>query len=130
MSALFASVDLGGTNVSAAIADNEGRIMAEARQPTLSHDGPGPVLERIAAVINGLAKQAGTRPAALGMGVPGLVDLAHGVTKFLPNLPTQWREVPVRATLEPKLGCPVYLLNDARAATLGELVFGGETRAR
>ncbi len=130
MSALFASVDLGGTNVSAAIADNEGRIMAEARQPTLSHDGPGPVLERIAAVINGLAKQAGTRPAALGMGVPGLVDLANGVTKFLPNLPTQWREVPVRATVEPKIGCPVYLLNDARAATLGELVFGRGRDAR
>jgi glucokinase len=26
--------------------------------------------------------------------------------------------------LEPRLGCPVHLLNDARAATLGEFVFG------
>jgi glucokinase len=130
MSSLFASVDLGGTNVSAAIADNEGRILEETRQPTLSHEGPERVLERIAAMVNGLAKKAGKRPAAMGMGVPGLVDLANGLTKFLPNLPTQWREVPVRAALEPKIGCPVYLLNDARSATLGELVFGRGRDAR
>ena len=124
MNILFASVDLGGTNISAALAEGDGRVVAEAKQPTLSHEGPAAVLERIAAMINALAAKAGAHPAALGMGVPGLADLANGVTKFLPNLPTQWRDVPVRGTIEPKIGCPVYLLNDARAATLGELVFG------
>jgi glucokinase len=44
--------------------------------------------------------------------------------KFLPNLPTTWRDVPVRDWLAPQIGCPVYLLNDARMATLGELTFG------
>ena len=58
------------------------------------------------------------------MGVPGLVDLAAGATTFLPNLPTQWRDVPVRDMLAPQIGCPVYLLNDVRTATLGELTFG------
>ena len=130
MAHLFAGVDLGGTNVSVAFADETGRIIAEAKQPTLSHKGPPAVLERIAGLINALAAKSGVRPAALGMGVPGLADLANGVTKFLPNLPTQWREVPVRATLEPKIGCPVYLLNDARAAALGELTFGRGREAR
>jgi glucokinase len=130
MNAMFASVDLGGTNISAAIADDEGRILDETWGPTLSHEGPEPVLERIAAMVNGLAKKSGKKPAALGMGVPGLVDLANGLTKFLPNLPTQWRDVPARALLEQKIGCPVYLLNDARAATLGELVFGRGRDAR
>ena len=58
------------------------------------------------------------------MGVPGLADLEAGVTKFLPNLPTQWRDVPVRKILGSALGCEVYLLNDVRTATLGELVYG------
>jgi len=124
MNTLYASIDLGGTNISAALAGGDGRILAEAKQPTQSHEGPLAVLERIAGMINALAAKSGARPAALGMGVPGLVDLANGVTKFLPNLPTHWRDVPVRATLEPKIGCPVFLLNDARAATLGELEFG------
>ena len=124
MNNLYASVDLGGTNISTALADGEGRIVADAKLPTQSHEGPQAVLDRIAGMINVLAAKTGTRPAALGMGLPGLVDLANGVSKFLPNLPTHWRDVPVRATLEPKIGCPVHLLNDARAATLGELVFG------
>jgi glucokinase len=124
MKSIFASVDLGGTNVSAALADETGRIIAEAKEPTLSHEGPPAVLGRIATLLGRLARQSGVQPVALGMGVPGLADLANGVTTFLPNLPTQWREVPVRATLEPKLGYPVYLLNDARAAALGELTFG------
>jgi glucokinase len=71
-----------------------------------------------------LAAKLGRPPAALGMGVPGLVDLGPGVTKFLPNLPGQWRDVPVRDMLSPQVGCPVYLLNDVRTATLGELTFG------
>ena len=130
MRTIFASVDLGGTNLSVLLAEEDGRVIAEARQPTLSHEGPLAVLERTAAMVDGLATQTGSRPVALGMGVPGLADLALGITKFLPNLPTQWRDVPVRATLEPKLGCPIHLLNDARAATLGELEFGRGRDAR
>jgi glucokinase len=58
------------------------------------------------------------------MGVPGLVDVGTGVTQFLPNLPTQWRGVPAGETLSAKLGCPVFLLNDARMAAFGEFTFG------
>ena len=130
MATLFASVDLGGTNVSAVLGDETGQIIAETKQPTLSHEGPPAVLKRIAKMIGTLTVKSGGQPAALGMGVPGLADLATGVTKFLPNLPTQWRDVPVRATLEPKIGCPVYLLTDARAAALGELTFGRGRDAR
>jgi glucokinase len=58
------------------------------------------------------------------MGVPGLVDVHTGVTRFLPNLPTQWRNVAVGETLSMTLGCPVFLRNDARMATLGEFTYG------
>lgn len=124
MKTVFASVDLGGTKIACAFATADQRLLAERTAPTGSHDGPEAVLERIASLAGDLARQTGMRPAALGMGVPGLADLERGVTRFLPNLPTQWRDVPVRAVLEPKIGCPVYLLNDVRLATLGELVFG------
>jgi glucokinase len=121
---VYASVDLGGTNIACVFAGADGRIVCERKVPTQSHEGPDAVLGRIADLVNGLAQEAGRKPAALGMGIPGLADLKNGVTKFLPNLPTQWRDVPVREVLSPKVGCPVYLLNDVRMATLGELVFG------
>ena len=130
MAELYAAIDLGGTNLSVALGDAEGRLAAETKQPTLSHQGPEAVLQRMAELVNQLAGQAGRRPSVLGIGVPGLVDLATGATKFLPNLPTQWRNVPVREVLEPLVGCPVHLLNDARAATLGELAFGHGRTAR
>ncbi len=130
MTILFASVDLGGTNLHAALARGDGTIVCEDRQPTHSHEGPESVIERIARLIESLIARVGARPTSVGVGIPGLLDVAQGVTKFLPNLPTQWRDVPVRALLEKLLGCPIHLLNDARTATLGELVFGHGRGAR
>ncbi len=125
MQEVLASVDLGGTNIKCVLATPDGQVLARDSKPTESHLGPEGVLDRIAKLVQELSSTAGVQPAALGMGVPGLADLKNGVTKFLPNMPTQWKDVPVRELLSPKLnGCPVYLLNDVRMATLGELVYG------
>jgi glucokinase len=121
---VYASVDLGGTKIAAAVGTADGRILARGAVPTASHEGPGAVLGRMAALVNELAGQAGGRPLGLGLGVPGLADIETGTTRFLPNMAGQWRDVPVRALLGPLVGCPVALLNDARLATLGELTFG------
>lgn len=120
----YAAVDLGGTKIAAAIAGGDGGFVIEDKVPTHSHEGPDAVLERIAATVNRLAGESGVRPEAMGMGVPGLVDLPTGTTKFLPNLPTKWRDVPAAEVLSAKIGCPVHLLNDVRTITLGELTFG------
>ena len=124
MKELFASVDLGGTKIAAAIASSGGEILAEGRIATNSQDGPDAVLRRVAGLLSELSNGLGAPLLAIGVGVPGLVDVGTGVTRFLPNLPTQWRGVPVGETLSDKLGCPVFLLNDARMATLGEFTFG------
>jgi glucokinase len=124
MSELFASVDLGGTNIHCALADATGKVAVEGKTPTEGYEGPEAVVGRMAKVIEELAQKAGTRPAGVGVVVPGLADVKAGVTKFLPNLPGKWREVRVRELLEPQVHCPVYLLNDARAAALGEMTFG------
>ena len=124
MVGIYASVDLGGTNVKCAFGDETGRIICSDSIPTQSHEGPRAVLDRIAGLVNALSKKTGSPPAALGMGCPGLVDVKNGVTRFFPNLPTKWRDIPVREILSPQVRCPVYLLNDVRTATLGELTFG------
>jgi glucokinase len=124
MSDIYASVDLGGTKIGCVFATNNGRIVCEETIPTQSHQGPETVLYRIAELVCHLAKQSNHQPVALGMGVPGLADRVNTTTKFLPNLPTQWRDVAVGDILSPQIKCPVYLLNDVRMATLGELTFG------
>ena len=130
MSAVYAGVDLGGINIACALGSQAGEILAERTVPTGSHEGPAAVLERIAAVVSELASETGCAPEALGIGVPGLVDRAAGFVRFLPNFPGQWRGVPAGETLSRRLGCPVWLLNDVRTATLGELAFGRGRDAR
>jgi glucokinase len=120
----FAGVDIGGTNTGYALASEEGTILCERTDPTYAHEGPEAVLERVASVLSDMTSAVGRRPSCVGMGVPGLVDRNSGTTLFLPNLPTQWRGVPVAEVLGSRVGCPVYLLNDVRTATLGELTFG------
>ncbi|MEQ8791907.1 MAG: ROK family protein [Pirellulaceae bacterium] len=124
MSGVFAGVDLGGTTISAALADAHGEILREAQIATESQHGPDGVIERIASLLKELTAAEAQPLQAVGVGAPGLVDTSRGVTRFLPNLPTNWRDVPMGASLRERLGVPVYLLNDVRAATLGELTFG------
>ncbi len=121
---IYAGVDLGGTNIECALARSDGSILCSGKVPTRSHEGPAAVLKRITELTGSLAAETKTVPAALGIGVPGLADLERGSTRFLPNFPTHWRDVPVAETLSAEVGCPVYVLNDVRMATLGELVFG------
>ncbi|MFV1964873.1 MAG: ROK family protein [Pirellulaceae bacterium] len=124
MQALYAGVDLGGTTVTCALADAAGNMVHLKTIPTESHAGPPAVLQRIASLVLELAEPSGSPPQAVGMGVPGLVDIHSGVTKFLPNLPTHWRDVEAGSILAERIGAPVRLLNDVRTATLGELTYG------
>jgi glucokinase len=124
MEPIYAGVDLGGTTIACALAQADGTIVCSDRVPTHSHEGPAAVLQHIAEVVRRLGEEAGRQPAGLGMGVPGLVDTETGITRFLPNMPTQWRDVEAARGLADQVQCPVRLLNDVRTATLGELTFG------
>jgi len=125
MNPVVAGIDLGGTSIKAAIADLDGRLLVHRSIPTQSHAGPEAVINRMAELVGTLLAESGySAIQGLGVGAPGLVDIVHGVTKFFPNLPTQWRDIPVADQLGRLLHCPVSLLNDVRTATLGELHFG------
>lgn len=124
MPPLYAGIDLGGTTIGGVLGDADGKIVAEASIPTESYAGPMAVLARIADLVQQLSATANAPVTGVGIGCPGLVDVPRGITRFFPNLPTQWRDVPAAEVLAQRLNCPVSLLNDVRTATLGELVFG------
>jgi glucokinase len=129
MKKIYASIDMGGTKIAGALATADGQVIIQKTIATQSQEGPAAVLDRLANLVNELVAAEDCRPSALGLGVPGLADVAGGIVRFLPNLPTQWVDVPVAAYVSPKIGCPVYLLNDVRLATLGELTYGHGRRA-
>ncbi|MFN5290366.1 MAG: ROK family protein [Planctomycetia bacterium] len=120
----FAGVDLGGTTITAGIGTAQGRVLVQKTIHTLSEKGPHDVLDRIAQLVLQLQAETKITCKALGVGVPGLLDLKKGTTLFLPNLATQWRNIPIVEILGKSLGMPVRILNDVRTATLGEMWFG------
>ena len=124
----YIGVDLGGTNLRAAIADTDtGQIFHQRKCPTLAAEGQESVIQRIVELIRDLTQESGVHHydiKGVGIGVPGTPDLDTGVIKFLPNLPGQWLNVPLQAILEEQVQLPIALLNDVRAITLGEWKFG------
>ena len=120
----YAGVDLGGTKIALALGEPNGRIVVKTSCDTHAERGPEPVLADIAAMLQRMEANSGVTARLIGLGLPGLVDPLTGTSLFLPNLPGNWRGVPVSATLRSQTSREVYLLNDARMATLGEQVFG------
>ena len=100
------------------------KVIASETIATRSHLGPDAVVRNITEVVQQMSDHHSVKLQAVGIGVPGLVDIAAGVTKFLPNLPTQWRDIPLAEMVTSKIGCPTRILNDARTATLAELRLG------
>lgn len=63
-----------------------------------------------------------SRLLGIGVGVPGMVDVAGGLLRLAPNL--HWENVPIRDILATYFDCPIYVENEANAAALGEYYFG------
>ncbi len=124
----YIGVDLGGTNLRAAIADTEtGQIFHQRKCPTLAAEGQEAVIQRIVQLVKELTQASGLPVCdikGVGIGVPGTPDIDTGVIQFLPNLPGKWLNVPLQAIIEEQVQLPVALINDVRAITLGEWTFG------
>src|SRR5215217_8843294 len=98
-------IDLGGTNLKLALLDEENRIAARLTVPTGGAEGHDAVIERmIEGAKSLLAQNPEIHVAGIGIGVPGEVDMATGITGDLPNLPGRWRNVPVAPTITGAMG--------------------------
>lgn len=117
-------IDLGGTQVRAALVDEQGRILARAAEPTDALAGPDRVLAQICGLADGLL--AASNPASVvGVGVssPGPLDTVAGVATDIPTL-SGFVDFPLKAELQKRFPFPVDLENDAIAAAIGEWQFG------
>ncbi len=120
---MFLGIDLGGTTCSFGLLDERGALVRGAQIATRQSDAPEILLGRIAATSREVIEQSGADVVAVGIGVPGHVRHQTGVCVYAPNL-HGWRDLPVGPMLSEGIGLPVFALNDANAAALGEARFG------
>jgi len=119
-------VDIGGTKIHAALADRHGTILAEIHDLTRATRGYRAIIDNIIEYIEKLRSYMPEGGSLLGIGIgcPGPLDPVAGVVITAPNLPG-WIDIPLCQLLRERTGLPVRLANDANAAALGELYFGG-----
>jgi glucokinase len=117
---LTIGVDVGGTQIAAGVVDAEGRIVQKVRISTPAATAES-VEDGIVEAVLRLTR--GHDAAAVGVAAPGFVDAQRTTLRFTPNLPMTDR--PLRALLQPRIGLPVVVENDANAAAWGEYRFGG-----
>ncbi len=118
-------VDLGGTNMSAAVVDSDNRSIRAVRRKTRAHLGHESVLERIGEMVTLVRKEAGLKPrqiAGLGIGIPSPIDIESGIALDAPNL--GWKHLEIRKFLEKITELPVAIDNDVNVALYGEVKAG------
>lgn len=122
---LYAGVELCASSARAALVNSAGEVLARRESALTAVD----LAPQIARLVSELRDSAPSGVAALGVGVPGLVNPQTGRVVISSDIPAVVRE-DLRAALGQATGLPVALDNDANAGALGEYVAGAGRGSR
>jgi glucokinase len=112
-------VIFGGKHLSAARIEN-GVIADIIHREVNNREAEEVILSEIIHTINSVYTDS---VAGIGVGVPSLVDVKHGIVINPTNIPS-WHKVHLKDILEEQFNVPVYINNDANCFALGEKYFG------
>jgi glucokinase len=127
----YIGIDLGGTNIVAAVVDENYNILTKASTKT---NRPRPA-EAIADDMAAMAIKA-VEDAKLtmddiewvGVGTPGIANSETGVIEYSNNL--GFENTPMAKLIQKHIDKPVFIENDANAAAYGEYVAGAAKGAK
>ena len=127
------AVDLGGTQIRAALITPDRAVHGRHAEPTRDEGGVEAVVTRIIEVVAGVraeAERAGLPPpAGIGIASPGPLDPHRGIVLSPPNL-RGWHEVRIVARLSEALGLPTLLERDTNVAVMAEWRYGAARGTR
>jgi predicted NBD/HSP70 family sugar kinase len=117
--------EIDAAHVRLAVADLEGHIIERLTMPIGTDRSATSVLEIVRQGLEALiANQSATAvQRVISIAAPGTVDVGLGVVLDAGNV-FNWHNVAVREQMEAVFGLPVFVDNDVKMATLGEIQFG------
>lgn len=118
--------DIGGTSLRIALAGMDGKVLDKWRVSTAGVRDPDVVVGLVEEGVDALFQQnhlSRSLLRAVAAGAPGVTNVDEGVviaTSYLMG----WRNIPLRALLEAKLGVPAAVENDVNTAAIAESQIG------
>jgi glucokinase len=117
------ALDVGGTGIKGAVLDSAAKVLAETEWLTFRERGPAAVVESVLDTLDELRLHPMARDTrAVGLAVPGIVDVRAGVAVWSENL--GWHNVPFRELAAERTGLPVAFGHDVRVGGLAEARLG------
>ncbi|NLW56036.1 MAG: ROK family transcriptional regulator [Firmicutes bacterium] len=115
--------------VALGLSDLKGKLMSKSAYSPYSLE-PNTLVRELVQEFNSLLEKAKVKKEhilGVGVAISGIVDSNRGV--LLQSVNLGWRDVKIAEILEDNLDFPVVVENDANAAALAELWFGGAQKA-
>jgi glucokinase len=129
MKEVVAGIDIGGTNTVVGLVEKSGKIVAEQNLRTTDYPVIDNFVSELVVTIQRLAKAKGDiKVTGIGIGAPN-ANYNRGTIELAPNL--AWKGiVPIAEYIRKKIDVPLVITNDAKAAAIGEMVFGGAKKMK
>ncbi len=126
MKQVTAGIDIGGTNTQIGLVDRQGNCLTETNISTKAYKEPDvflkTVYQKIEEIKNALSEKV--EICGVGFGAPN-GNYYNGTIEFAPNL--EWKGIVKVVDIFKQYykNIPIVLTNDANAAAVGEMIFGG-----
>ncbi|WP_252238225.1 ROK family protein [Clostridium sp. VAP51] len=117
----YIGIDIGGTNLRAAILDEECNLVDKLKISNEVEKGAEYNLDKLILEIK--ERWSDKEIISVGVGCPGPLDIISGTILVTPNLRT-WEYFKLKEYLENKFDLPVFVNNDANVAGYSEAMVG------
>jgi len=123
MKEIVAGVDIGGTNTGFGLVDRSGNIIEEGSLSTPEYPEIEDFVKVLVSGIRKLLSRGEYKLLGIGIGAPN-ANYHKGTIELAPNL--AWKGiVPLAGLIRKQIDVQVIVTNDANAAAMGEMIFGG-----
>ncbi len=125
-------VDIERTRTDVAVTNLDATILRRSSFTYPAGTSPKRVLKNLITALHALeaeSKDIHQKTVGIGIGLPGVIDRDTGVIKVADTL-QGWEGCDIAAELRKEFDLPVFIENDVKARTLGELIFGSGRHVR
>ncbi|MFQ5455506.1 MAG: ROK family protein [Nitrospirota bacterium] len=116
-------VDIGGSGFRIAGITPDGKVNGGRKKAPLISREKDFVIDSLIKELKDYISRYNREILGIGIGIPGFFMIKRGILHSSPNFPG-WKMVPIKRLIQDEIDIPIFVENDANAATFGEFWAG------